>query len=76
MLFMGFFGLVGIALFVGFILLIVWLVRRYSGAPGASYTGPAPAAPAESRALDIARERYARGEITRAQFEEIKRDIS
>ncbi len=75
MLIMGFMGLMGIALFVGFILLIVWLVRRYGGAPSGSYAGTATTPPGNT-ALDIARERYARGEITREQFEEIKRNIS
>ena len=56
------------ALIVGGIaLLVIWLFREI--APGA----PAPAAP--SRALDILKERYARGEITREQYEEMKREI-
>ncbi len=56
------------ALIVGGIaLLVIWLFRET--APGA----PAPAAP--SRALDILKERYARGEITREQYEEMKREI-
>jgi putative membrane protein len=47
--------------------LIVWGVRNLSGQPREQK---------RSSALDIAGERYARGEITKEQFEEIKRTLS
>jgi putative membrane protein len=34
------------------------------------------AGPSGSQALEILRERYARGEITKEQFEEIRRDLA
>ncbi|OGO00800.1 MAG: hypothetical protein A2Y90_03765, partial [Chloroflexi bacterium RBG_13_52_12] len=50
----------------GLIALIVWGIRKLTGHSGASgRTGP----------LDIARERYARGEISREQLEQIKKDL-
>ncbi len=49
----------------GTALLVVWLVRQ--GRP--AETG------APRRALDILQERYARGEITREQYEQMKRDL-
>lgn len=52
----------------GLVWLVVWLMRQAPAqAPGAG-----PRAPG---ALDILRERYARGEIDREQFEQMKRDI-
>lgn len=56
------------ALIIGGVsLLVIWLFREIV---------PAAAAPAvPSRALDILKERYARGEITREQYEEMKREI-
>ena len=44
---------------------IVALVRWLAGSAGGS----------SRRALDILNERYAKGEITREQFEQMKRDI-
>ena len=55
-------GVVGLAVWV-----IVALARRYG--PG-STTSP------RGDAMDVARERYARGEIDRAQFDQIRRDLS
>ncbi|MGH8631256.1 MAG: SHOCT domain-containing protein [Burkholderiales bacterium] len=49
---------------VGVVVLVKWLT---SGAN----LGGSPA----NRALDILKERYARGEITRDQFEQMRRDI-
>jgi putative membrane protein len=50
------------------IALVVWAVRRVAGHSSSSQGGHTP--------LDIAKERYARGEITKEQFEQIKRDLS
>jgi putative membrane protein len=46
------------------ITLIIWAIRRFSGRNG---TAQSP--------LDIARTRYAKGEINREQFEQIKKDL-
>ncbi|MHB0869068.1 MAG: SHOCT domain-containing protein [Chloroflexota bacterium] len=49
-------------------MLLIWLFRQ------AQPTGAGPG-PTTSRPLDILRERYARGEITREQYEEMRRDL-
>lgn len=66
------FGLIGlifnIALIVGIVWLVVWAVRRFtSGAPGESSPGATP--------RDIVQVRYARGEITRDQYQEMLKDL-
>jgi putative membrane protein len=66
------FGGIWIFLFwAGIIVLIVWGIKKLTQG-GGSRTD----APGGRSALDIARERYARGEISREEFEQIKRDIS
>ncbi len=50
----------------GIVLLVSWLARQGQ---------PAGAGPRGERPLDILRERYARGEITREQYEEMRRDL-
>jgi putative membrane protein len=53
--------------FGGVALLAVWLFRG---------GGPAAAGPAHpARPLEILQERYARGEITREQYEQMRRDL-
>lgn len=60
-------GMVHMLLFWALVILgIVALTRWLAGGPGSD--GPA-------RAIDILRARYARGEITKEQFEQMKRDI-
>ena len=60
-------GMVHVLLFWALVILgIVALTRWLAGGPRAG--GPA-------RAIDILKARYARGEITQEQFEQIKRDI-
>lgn len=51
----------------GLIALVVWGVRRLTGRTcPVSHHDP----------LEIAKQRYARGEITKAEFEQIKKDLS
>jgi len=50
----------------GLILLVVWLVRRW----------PERGAPHDVDAIEIARRRYARGEINREELEQIRRDLT
>jgi putative membrane protein len=52
----------------GIVLLVIWLFRQ--GTPAAAGPGGSSA-----RALDILRERYARGEISRDEYEQMRRDI-
>lgn len=54
----------------GLIALVVWAVRSFTGSPRTD-TGDGG-----SRALSVAEERYARGEITREEFLQIKSDLS
>jgi putative membrane protein len=66
---MGWWGMGIVVLFwAGIIWLIVWAVRRANDRGGSGTAGQS--------ALDIAKTRYARGEITRDQFEQIKKDLS
>jgi len=70
---MGWWMVFGMILFVvfwgGIIALIVWGVSRVT-------RGSSGSAQNRSDALEIAKVRYARGEITREQFEQIKKDLS
>ncbi len=52
----------------GVVLLILWLVQR--GGPAPMGSGPGAARP-----LDILKERYAKGEITREQYEQMRQDL-
>ncbi len=60
-----------VAIIVGVVLLVVWLVRQTAG-PGATAGAP----PGGETALDILRKRYARGEIDKAEYEEKKKDLT
>ena len=59
-------GILGLAFWAGIIILVVWAIKRFTTGRPASGVN----------ALDIAKERYARGEITKEQFDQIKRDLS
>ena len=75
---MGWIGMIigalfSLALLVGLVLFIIWAVRRMSKG-----SGVAPAAPAvqgQTAAKEILQARYARGEITREQYQEILADL-
>ncbi len=51
----------------GLIALIVWIVIKLSRRNGAT---------SKSSPLDLAKERYAKGEIAREEFEQLKKDLS
>ena len=57
---------VGSLIAVGLIALVVWPARR----PNSERPSPA-----NTRALDILRERYARGELSREQYTQMRSDI-
>lgn len=65
------FGMIGMSLF--WVLLIVVIVALTRGL----WSGSGPSGGERKRtALDILKERYARGEIDREEFEQKKRDLS
>jgi putative membrane protein len=64
---MGLWMLGGLALTVGMVVLIVWVVVSVSGRPDRVHRGP------QQTPLDILRERYARGEISAEEFEQARR---
>ena len=51
--------------------LVVWGVKRLTERGRSESSGPEKRDP-----LDIAKERYARGDISREEFEQIKKDLS
>lgn len=70
---MGWFGMIFMILFwgliiVGLVFLIRWLIQNTSS-KGHSGVGTG------SKAIDILKERYAKGEISRDEFESMQRDI-
>jgi len=69
---MGGFGLIGllinIAIIVGIIVLIVWAVKRFSNGSTQNSVGQSP--------REILQSRYARGELTREQYQQMLNDLS
>ena len=70
---MGWFGMIFMVIFwalliVGLVFLIKWLIQTTGSGKATQQTG--------SRAIEIPKERYARGEIDKAEFESMKRDLS
>jgi len=59
-----------VAFWAVIIFLVVWAVRTFARPSGLQQAPSSPRSP-----LDIAKERYARGEITREEFEEIRRTL-
>jgi len=56
-----------IAIIIGIILLIVWIVKRT--------THGSSEIKSESKALETLKERYAKGEITKEKYDEMKKEI-
>jgi putative membrane protein len=70
---MGWFGMAFMVVFwvlviVGLVFLIKWLAQATKGGKEVGLTG--------SRALDIVKERYAKGEIDKEEFDRMKHDLS
>lgn len=70
---MGWFGGIFMIVFwililVGLVFVIKWLIQSTSKGRGDGQGG--------SRAIDILKERYARGEIDKSQFESMKHDLA
>jgi len=56
-------------LWIALLVLIVWgIIKLVQREDSSSAKG-------KSNALDIAKERYAKGEITKAEFEQLKKDL-
>jgi uncharacterized membrane protein len=66
-------GLTGLLLLVGFVLLIIWLVRTTAGPHAMRWTGNAnpPAAAVESP-MDILARRFASGAITAEEYQKAR----
>lgn len=75
-LFGGLLGtLLTIGVLVGLVFLGIWLWRRLSASGGASsWTQPSVAG--QTSALDILQARYARGELTREEYQGMWQDLS
>lgn len=66
-------GVFSLALLIGLILLIVWGVRRINSGSGSSYSNPSGSAGTTPK--EILQTRYARGEITREQYQQMLADL-
>lgn len=65
----SFFGFFFMLLFwAGIILVVIWIVKQFQ-AQARGVVG-------EESALEILKKRYAKGEITKKEFEEMKKDLS
>ena len=69
-------GLLMLLFWIVVIVLTFLIIRAVLHPGGATYQGPT-AGPAvrNERALEILKERYARGEITREQYQEMRHDL-
>ena len=78
---MGGFGLIGLLfnliVLVGIAVLVIWAVRQVSAnGQGAGLFGQQNNRTSKAMPREIVEERYARGEITREQYQEILSDLS
>lgn len=78
---MGGFGLIGLlfnlVVLVGIVVLVIWAVRQFSSnGQGAGLLGQLNNRSAEATPREIVEERYAQGEITREQYQEILSNLT
>ncbi|MCX7782157.1 MAG: SHOCT domain-containing protein [Meiothermus sp.] len=62
-----------VLLLLGLLALVLVLIARLLRSPANGKAGPSPAS---DRALEIARERYAKGEISQSEYETLKKNLS
>lgn len=62
-------GIGRVLVLVAVIWLIVWAVKRFTGNHSTGYTS------GDDEALSIVRERYARGEISKEEFDVLTKDL-
>jgi putative membrane protein len=65
--------LFGLLVIAGVVMLVVWLVRTAGKNEGRA--GAGTPSPSEDSSIRIARERFARGEISKDEYEEIVRGL-
>jgi putative membrane protein len=78
---MGGFGLIGLLLnlivIVGIVVLVIWAVRQFSSnGQSSGLLGQQNNRTSKATPHEIAEERYAHGEITREQYQELLSDLS
>ncbi|TFH35085.1 MAG: SHOCT domain-containing protein [Anaerolineales bacterium] len=79
---LGSFGLLGgilnlvitVGIIIAIVLLVIWMVRRL-GQSGTGYSNPNSQSTEMTSPQEILRVRYARGELTREQYQEILADL-
>ncbi len=67
-------GLMMFLFWGGILALIVWAVQAFTGRD-TDQKQPPPSSPPRANPLEIAKERYARGDLARDEFEQIKKDL-
>ncbi len=67
--------LITIGLIVGIVFLVIWLVKRF-GANAGQTVWPVQRTDSAASPREILQARYARGEITREQYQNILTDLS
>lgn len=70
------FGASLVAIMGGFLAMLIFLKKRMTKTAGNTAPKSTPAVSSSSKLLEIVKERYARGEITREQFEQLRKDLS
>lgn len=68
---MGLIAVITIAVIIGLVLLVIWAVRRMSGTPNQ----PGSQNMAGQSAKEIAQMRFAKGEISRDEYQQILSDL-
>ena len=78
--YIGGFGLIGPLFMIIFWVLIIWaivaLVRRSGGHSAGCCGGHDTEHGSDGKALDILKERYAKGEINKEEYEQKKKDLA